>query len=78
MFDKINLDELAKIAGEKTGRDPADIKKAVNSDKFDEMLSKLKKEDAEKLQKVLSNREETEKLLSSPAAKMLIRKLTGK
>ncbi|MCL2088550.1 MAG: hypothetical protein FWH14_03615 [Oscillospiraceae bacterium] len=49
---------------------------SLNSGRVQEYLGKLNKNDAEKVQEVLSNPELTKKLLDSPQAKMLMKMLS--
>ena len=54
-----------------------DLKKAANGD-LEGVMSKLKKEDSEKLKAVLSDPQKTKELLSSDAAMKLMSALFGK
>lgn len=62
----------------KTGIDVSAMKKAADEGKLDEYVSKNLSADAsKKLKAVLSDKKATEKLLSSPQAKELMKKLKG-
>lgn len=53
-----------------------ELKKATNSGNIDDFIDKnLKASEAQKLKQVLSNKDATEKLLSTPQAKELLKKL---
>ena len=73
---KFNGDDLIKAA-EKFGIDSDTAKKAVDPQKRDEILKRLSDKDREKVSEVLSNPELTKKLLSSPQAQSLLKKLFG-
>ena len=74
MIDPKQIDELAKIAEKQTGKNSDEIKKAFSSDVANAMLRKLKPEDLIKFKELLSDTEKTEKMLSSPQAKLLMKK----
>ena len=71
--DAINdmLDSMSGQLGGNSGK----LKDAVNNGSFDKVLNNLKPADAQKLQSLLSNKEETERLLQTPQAQMLLKKL---
>ncbi len=73
---KFNNDDLVKAA-QKFGLDEQAAKKAVDPKKRDEILSRLGEKDREKVTEVLNNPELTQKLLSSPQAQSIIKKLFG-
>lgn len=53
-----------------------ELKKATSSGNIDDFIDKnLKASEAQKLKQVLSNKDATEKLLSTPQAKELLKKL---
>lgn len=54
-----------------------DLKKAADGD-MSSLMSKMKKEDSDKLKAVLSDPEKTKQLLSSDAATKLLEALLGK
>lgn len=69
---KENMNELNK----KVGFDVSKMKEAADNGKLDEFVNKNLSEKATKqLKDVLSNKEACEKLLSSPQAKELMKKL---
>lgn len=56
-----------------------ELKKAVNNGKVDDFIDKkLSPQASQKLKKVLSDKQATEKLLNTPQAKELMRKLMDK
>lgn len=56
-----------------------ELKKAVNNGKVDDFIDKkLSPQASQKLKKVLSDKQATEKLLNTPQAKELMKKLMDK
>ena len=56
-----------------------ELKKAVSSGSVDDFINKiLSPEQSEKIKKVLSDKNATQKLLSTPQAKELLKKLNDK
>lgn len=78
---KMNLSEeqmkkLMKNASKKTGVDVNKMKNAVESGKLDDFIGKnLSSEASQKLKSVLTDKSATEKLLSTPEAKELLKNL---
>ncbi|MBQ2675809.1 MAG: hypothetical protein IJF54_00210 [Clostridia bacterium] len=71
------LNDLINMASSKLNSSPESIKKAVNTAGMDNMLKNMKQQDIDKLQKILSNKEETQRLLSTPQAQALLKMLGG-
>jgi len=77
-FDPSKLDEEAlKKASEKTGIDIEKIKKAANTGNVSDILSSLGSNDSKKIKKLLSDKDATLKLLSTPKAQQLLKKFLG-
>ena len=74
--DKISP-EMLKEAEKKMGMTPDEIKKAINSGDVSGIMKNLGKNDAQKVQKVLSNKDSAMKLLSTPQAQALLKKFLG-
>lgn len=68
---------LLKIVTTKTGKDPIDLKKELSGESADGILDALGA-DREKLHQLMENREELEKMLSSPQMRTLLQQLLGK
>ena len=68
---------LLKIVTAKTGKDPIDLKKELSGESADGILDALGA-DREKLHQLMENREELEKMLSSPQMRALLPQLLGK
>ncbi|MGN1203021.1 MAG: hypothetical protein ACI4RF_06965 [Eubacterium sp.] len=71
-----DLDKMMKNAQQKTGIDMQKMKQAADDGKLDDFINKNLSSDATKqLKNVLTNKEAAEKLLSTPQAKELMKKL---
>ena len=68
---------LLKIVTAKTGKDPIDLKKELSGESADGILDALGA-DREKLHQLMENREELDKMLSSPQMRALLQQLLGK
>lgn len=61
----------------KSGIDVSEMKQAADEGKLDDFINKnLSQKASQQLKNVLSNKEATEKLLSTPQARELLKKLT--
>lgn len=75
-IDPQKLTEALKSSG--LGQNSkADIEKAVQSGDLSDFLGKLSPEQSARLQSVLSDKAATERLLSTPQAKALLKRLIG-
>ena len=68
-----NLNSLSK----KLGQSPQTITENAKNGDILKLLSNMDGKQAEKVKNILNDREKAEKLLSSPQAQALIKKLTG-
>ncbi len=72
------INRLMKDARQKSGIDVQKMKQAADKGELDDFINKnLSKNAARQLKDVLSNKEAAEKLLSTPQAKELMKKLMG-
>lgn len=74
MNNKIN--DILNALSPKLKTDKKKIEESAKSGDFSEVFKNMKPEDAQKLQHILSSKEETEKLLSTPQAQELLKILT--
>lgn len=72
------VDQLLQAASEKLGVPPEQLKSELESGKYDKVLKNMSQKDSAMLQKVMQNPKMVEKLISSPQAKALYQKLSGK
>ena len=69
------LEQLLKMASSRLGTDPAQLKNAAQNNNLGAMLGNMNPADAQKLQKVLSDKDAANKLLSTPQAQQLLKKI---
>ena len=72
-FNREKVSEAIDAVSGELGSDGQKLKDAVNAGSMDQLLKNLKPGDAQKLQQILSNKEETERMLKSPQAQMLMK-----
>ena len=76
-IDPKNISGLLEVVSKKIGVSPEKLKQELEAGKFDIALNGMSKSDAAKLQQAVNNPKIVEKLMSSPQAKALYKKLTG-
>lgn len=79
--NSINPDQLSgllNVVSKKIGVSPEQLKKELESGRFDSALSAMSKSDADKFQQAVKNPKLIEKMMSTPQAKALYEKLTGR
>ena len=69
---------MIKEVGSSAGINSEALKKNLAEGQMDNILSKINGKDSEKIKKILSDREMTKKILNSPQAVALMKKLKGK
>lgn len=69
------LDQLVQQISQKMGTDPDKLRTSAQKGDVSQVLSGLSQEDAQKVQKILSDKDAQEKLLATPQAQMLLKKL---
>ena len=72
------VDQLLQAASKKLGVPQEQLKSELESGKYDKVLKNMSQKDSAMLQKVMQNPKMVEKLISSPQAKALYQKLSGK
>ena len=72
------LEMLLKTASAKLGTTPEALKNQLQNGTFDKALTKVSDSQGEMLKKALSDPKQAEKLLSTPQAQAIYKKLTGK
>lgn len=77
-LDPKQVDQLLDAVGKKLGVAPQQLKTELESGKYDNILRNMSQKDSAMLQKVLQNPKMMEKMISSPQAKALYQKLSGK
>ena len=74
----LDMEKTLRDVAAQTGADPEKFKASMEKGDVEGILRGLKAEDAKKIQSVLSDKETTKRILSSPQAQELIQKLFGK
>ena len=72
-----NFENLLKSVSDKLGKSPEELKKASETGNIENLLGNLWPNDAQKIQKILSDKNAANKILSTPQAQSLIKKLLG-
>lgn len=72
-----NVENLLKSVSDKLGKTPEELKKASETGNVENLLGSLNPKDAQKIQKILSDKNAANKILSTPQAQSLIKKLLG-
>lgn len=72
-----NIENLISSASKKIGKNSQDLKNAAQTGNLENLLGCLNPNDAQKIQKILSDKNATNKILSTPQAQSLIKKLLG-
>lgn len=77
-FSKIppeKVEELIDLVSTKLGTSKDSLRKYVENGQLEKLVNGLKPKDANRLQTILSNKEATKQLLSSPQAQQLLKKI---
>ncbi len=77
-FTNKNMDNLIKTASKKLGTDPQALKKQIDSGNLEDIMKSLSPAQTQGLQQILNNPMLAQKLMDSPQAKEMIKKLTNK
>lgn len=72
-----NIENLLSTVSSRLGKTPEELQTATQSGDIANILSNLNEKDAAKIQNVLSDKDAANKLLSSPQAQNLIKKMLG-
>ncbi len=76
-IDPKSLNGLLEVVGKKVGVSPEKLKSELEAGKFDSAIAAMSKSDAEKFRQAVKNRKLVEKLMSTPQAKAIYKKLMG-
>lgn len=76
-IDPKKINGLLEAVSRKIGVSPDKLKKELESGKFDSAISAMNKNDAAKFQQAVNNPKLVEKMMSTPQAKALYKKLSG-
>ncbi len=76
-IDPKKVNGLLTAISKKIGVSPEKLKSELEAGKFDSALSAMSKNDAQKFQQAINNPKLVEKMMSTPQAKSLYKKLSG-
>ena len=76
-IDPKGIEGLLNVVSKKLGVAPEKLKKELEEGKFDSAISGMYKNDAANFQQAVKNPKIVEKLMSTPQAKALYKKLSG-
>lgn len=76
-IDPKKVGGLLNAISKKIGVSPEKLKTELEAGKFDSALSAMSKSDAQKFQQAINNPKLVEKMMSTPQAKSLYKKLSG-
>lgn len=77
MNNNDDIKDLLNSLSNKLGSTGNELKQAAQNNDFSGILQKMDPRDAQKVQSILSDKNVTDKILASPQAQMLIKKLLG-
>lgn len=75
MSNQSNFDDMLKKKGGAMNTSPQQLENAAKSGKLGDIFKGMDKKKLSQVEKILSNREETERILNSPQAKELMKRL---
>ena len=76
-FDLNSINGLLNVVSKKLGVAPEKLKKELEEGKFDSAIAGMNKNDAAMFQQAVKNPKTIEKMMSTPQAKALYKKLSG-
>lgn len=71
------IENILNSLAQKLGENPNEIKKNAQKGEVGSLLNKMDAKQASKVQEILNDKEKTERLLNTPQAQALIKKLMG-
>lgn len=71
------IENILNSLAQKLGENPKEIKKNAQKGEVGSLLNKMDGKQASKVQEILNDKEKTERLLNTPQAQALIKKLMG-
>lgn len=70
-----SMEKMIQLASSKLGVSPEKLRSTLESGNIEDMLGSMRREDADKLKKIMKDPSAKEKLLSSPEAAKIIKKM---
>lgn len=77
MLNNSEINNLLNGLSERLNTTPEQLKANLEKGNLDSVVSKMSSGQAKRLQKILDNPEQSEKILNSPQAQAIIKKLMG-
>ena len=77
MLNNNEINNLINGLSQRLNTSPDDLKKNLEKGNLNSIVNKMSSTQAKKLQKILDNPQQSEKILTSPQAKALMKKLMG-
>lgn len=71
------IQDILNSLSQRLGENPDKLKANIQNGDMSKMLNNMDKKQADKIQEILNDKEKTEKLLSTPQAQALLKKLMG-
>lgn len=71
------IQDILNSLSARLGESPDKLKSNIQSGNMSKMLNNMDKSKANKIQEILNDKEKTEKLLNTPQAQALLKKLMG-
>ena len=69
------VEEMIRAAAQQLGADPQKLKASAQNGSIEGLMKNLRPQDAQALQKVLADKDATAKILATPQAQALMKKL---
>lgn len=70
-----NMEKMIELASKKLGISSEKLKKSLEKGNMEDMLSNMRKEDADKLKSIMNNPSVKDKLMNSPEAADIIKNI---
>lgn len=77
MANNEQINNMIEQLSQRLNTDASSVESALKKGNLDKVLTKMDKKQADKIQRILSDPDEAQKMLSSPQAQAIIRKLMG-
>ena len=76
MANSNNYDKMLEMLSKRMGTDPSNLKSAAQKGSIDSLLRSMKPEDAQKIQSLLQNKSELERIMKSEQAQAILKHLS--
>ncbi len=77
MANNEQMNSLIEMLSQRLSAEPTQVKEALEKGKLDKILMNMDSKQAQKISTILSDPEQSKKILSTPQAQALIKKLMG-